>query len=79
MIKKIIILSIALIFLSCDSDNKDLTDDLIEPDFNCEGYSEDISFSLKDLNPESTTFDMYIGSDTYNNGVTLFYFSNNEN
>jgi len=70
MIKKILLLLFSLILVSCDSDSEDLS---------CNENSNDLSFLLKDLNPESDTYDIPIGPETYTNTVRIFYFSNNEN
>ena len=70
MIKKILLLSISLIFLSCDNSNADII---------CSENSNTFIFSLKNLNPNSNSYNEYIGPDTYPDSIRLFYFSNNEN
>ena len=71
---KILILSfLTLIILGCNDNGNSLSRNCI--DFE---VSELSSFSLKDLNPTSETYEQIISSATFSNTIRLFYFSNKE-
>jgi len=72
MYKKIIFI-ITLILFSCSNNDSNTSTD-------CTDF-EDIElsiFSLKDMNPNSETYEQNITPETFSNATRLFYFSNKE-
>jgi len=71
MYNKTIYIILILILTSCDNNNADYECNSLQP------LSELPNFSLEDENPNSFTYEEFIGPDFFSNTVRLFYFSNN--
>tara|TARA_B100000029_G_C17024466_1_gene759841 strand:- start:238 stop:459 length:222 start_codon:yes stop_codon:yes gene_type:complete len=72
MYKKIILI-IMIILYSCSNDESNNSADCT--DFEDTEFS---TLSLKDINPNSETYEQYINLETFSNVIQLFYFSNKE-
>ena len=66
---KRIFIILFLIFSACDENPVDSSENL---------PSNPISFSLQDLNTSSGTYNLFIGPDTWDGEIRLFYFSDDE-
>ena len=66
---KRIFIILFLIFSGCDENPVDSSQNL---------PSNPISFSLQDLNTSSGTYNLFIGPDTWDGEIRLFYFSDDE-